>query len=166
MNKADPKSQGEFLRIEEERRYKAQNGLWRKWGRPVHAWATWRVARLRMGLWRCEIGAGIRPTAKVVPELPAGSRQARLAMGRAGPGERHLLSLLRGHRMKRLLRRMLDESEFLCDYGVRAISKSHEANPYVFGWCGTEMGVGSQPAESNSGLFGGTQTGADRVSAW
>ena len=57
--------------------------------------------------------------------------------------------------MKRLLRRMLDESEFLSDYGVRAISKSHEANPYVFGCCGNEMGVGYQPAESNSGLFGG-----------
>ena len=69
--------------------------------------------------------------------------------------ERHLLSLLRGHRMKRLLRRMLDESEFLSDYGVRAISKNHEANPYVFGCCGNEMGVGYQPAESNSGLFGG-----------
>ena len=32
MNKADRKSQGELLRIEEEKRYKAQNGLWRKWG--------------------------------------------------------------------------------------------------------------------------------------
>ena len=72
-----------------------------------------------------------------------------------GRGERHLLSLLRGHRMKCLLRRMLDETEFLSDYGVRAISKSHEANPYVFGCCGNEMGVGYQPAESNSGLFGG-----------
>ena len=35
-----------------------------------------------------------------------------------GSGERHLLSLLRGHRMKCLLRRMLDETEFLSDYGV------------------------------------------------
>ena len=36
-----------------------------------------------------------------------------------GRGERRLLSLLRGHRMKALLRRMLDETEFLSDYGVR-----------------------------------------------
>ena len=43
-----------------------------------------------------------------------------------GSGERHLLSLLRGHRMKCLLRRMLDETEFLSDYGVRALSKRHE----------------------------------------
>ena len=46
-------------------------------------------------------------------------------------GDRRLLSLLRGHRMKCLLKRMLDESEFLSDYGIRAISKFHEANPFV-----------------------------------
>jgi len=46
--------------------------------------------------------------------------------------ERQLLSLLRGHRMKSLLRRMLDETEFLSDYGVRSISKFHEAHPFVF----------------------------------
>ena len=40
-----------------------------------------------------------------------------------GAGERRLLSLLRGHRMKTLLRRMLDETEFLSDYGVRALSQ-------------------------------------------
>src|SRR5207253_983137 len=38
-------------------------------------------------------------------------------------GERHLLSLLRGHRMKRLLNRMLDETAFLSDFGVRSLSK-------------------------------------------
>ncbi len=48
-----------------------------------------------------------------------------------GRGQRRLLSLLRGHRMKRLLRRMLDESEFLSDYGVRALSRAHLEHPYV-----------------------------------
>src|SRR5690606_8035738 len=47
-----------------------------------------------------------------------------------GECERHLLSLLRGHRMKCLLRRMLDETEFLSEYGVRALSKVHESSPY------------------------------------
>ena len=47
-----------------------------------------------------------------------------------GVGQRHLLSLLRGHRMKCLLRRMLDETEFLSDYGVRALSKVHEKEPF------------------------------------
>jgi hypothetical protein len=72
-----------------------------------------------------------------------------------GRGHRRLLSLLRGHRMKRLLKRMLDESEFLSDYGIRAISKYHESNPYVFNVDGMDLSVKYLPAESNSGLFGG-----------
>ncbi len=72
-----------------------------------------------------------------------------------GKGERRLLSLLRGHRMKRLLRRMLDETEFLSDFGVRALSKVHKDHPYVFRANGTELSVSYQPGESESGLFGG-----------
>ncbi|MEO8139859.1 MAG: glucosidase [Gemmatimonadota bacterium] len=72
-----------------------------------------------------------------------------------GKGERRLLSLLRGHRMKRLLSRMLDETEFLSDYGIRALSKVHEKNPYVFDVMGMPLTVSYQPAESDSGLFGG-----------
>lgn len=72
-----------------------------------------------------------------------------------GRGNRRLLSLLRGHRMKRLLRRMLDESEFLSDYGVRALSRVHADQPYVLRIDGAEFAVGYRPAESDSGLFGG-----------
>ncbi|MEO8428485.1 MAG: glucosidase [Verrucomicrobiota bacterium] len=72
-----------------------------------------------------------------------------------GMKQRHLLSLLRGHRMKCLLRRMLDETEFLSDFGVRAISRYHLDHPYEFHSNGNTMSVGYQPAESNSGLFGG-----------
>jgi hypothetical protein len=72
-----------------------------------------------------------------------------------GMGERRLLSLLRGHRMKRLLARMLDETEFLSDYGVRALSRHHEKNPYIFDVMGMPLTVKYQPAESDSGLFGG-----------
>jgi hypothetical protein len=72
-----------------------------------------------------------------------------------GRGERRLLSLLRGHRMKRVLRRMLDESEFLSPHGVRALSRWHLDQPY-----GLQVGehghsVRYQPGESDSGLFGG-----------
>jgi hypothetical protein len=72
-----------------------------------------------------------------------------------GRGERRLLSLLRGRRMKRLLRRLLDETEFLSDYGVRAVSKVHQDQPYTFWAGGMAHSVSYQPGESNSGLFGG-----------
>jgi hypothetical protein len=72
-----------------------------------------------------------------------------------GEGERRLLALCRGHRMKRLLRRMLDEAEFLSPYGVRALSRYHERNPFVLDVDGMRHVVAYQPAESNSGLFGG-----------
>jgi len=72
-----------------------------------------------------------------------------------GAGSRRLLSLLRGHRMKCLLRRMLDETEFLSEYGIRALSRHHLDTPYEFNSDGIRMGVSYEPAESSSGLFGG-----------
>ncbi len=72
-----------------------------------------------------------------------------------GRGERRLLSLLRGHRMKALLQRMLDPEEFLSDFGIRALSKYHEENPYQFDMAGTKSSVGYQPAESDTTMFGG-----------
>ncbi len=72
-----------------------------------------------------------------------------------GRGQRRLLSLLRGHRMKRLLKRMLDETEFLSPYGVRALSRVHAEQPYTFRVDGMDLSVRYQPAESDSGLFGG-----------
>ena len=65
------------------------------------------------------------------------------------------LSLLRGHRMKCLLCRMLDETEFLSDFGVRALSKVHEHEPYRFHAGGATHEVPYWPAESRNGLFGG-----------
>ena len=72
-----------------------------------------------------------------------------------GKGQRRLLSLLRGHRMKALLRRMLDEGEFLSDFGVRSISRAHRDQPYSFSTDGCTLTVRYQPAESDSGAFGG-----------
>ncbi len=72
-----------------------------------------------------------------------------------GQEERRLLSLLRGHRMKCLLARMLDEAEFLSDHGVRAVSKVHQAHPYVFQHAGQRFEVRYLPGESDSNAFGG-----------
>jgi len=73
----------------------------------------------------------------------------------ASAGERHLLSLLRGHRMKRLLARMLDETEFLSPYGVRSLSKFHEKNPYVFEHAGNPISVHYVPGACATSVFGG-----------
>jgi hypothetical protein len=71
------------------------------------------------------------------------------------PDQKHLLSLLRGHRIKRILYRMLDETEFLSPYGVRSLSKFHGQHPYEFRIDGQLLTVQYTPAESNIPLFGG-----------
>lgn len=71
------------------------------------------------------------------------------------PDQKHLLSLLRGHRIKRILYRMLDETEFLSPYGVRSLSKFHGKHPYQFKIDGQLLTVQYTPAESNIPLFGG-----------
>ncbi|MDD4967968.1 MAG: hypothetical protein PHT07_00915 [Paludibacter sp.] len=72
-----------------------------------------------------------------------------------GTGETHLFSLLRGHRLKRILTRMLDETEFLSDYGVRALSRVHEQHPYIYVTEFHNHTVDYQPGESSTSMFGG-----------
>jgi hypothetical protein len=72
-----------------------------------------------------------------------------------GMGERRLLTLVRGHRMKRLLKRLLDPEEFLGDHGIRSISKYRAHHPFVYQVNGTQYTVRYEPAESESGVFGG-----------
>ena len=72
-----------------------------------------------------------------------------------GSGERHLISLTRGHRMKCLLRRMLDPNEFLSPHGVRSMSRFHKDHPYVLDVHGVQKVVSYEPAESQTRLFGG-----------
>jgi len=57
--------------------------------------------------------------------------------------------------MKCLLRRMLDPEEFLSDYGVRSVSKYHQAHPYKLIVRADEKIVNYEPAESQTNLFGG-----------
>jgi hypothetical protein len=72
-----------------------------------------------------------------------------------GSEDKHLLSLLRGHRIKRLLHRALDETEFLSEYGIRALSKYYEQHPYVLNLDGHMLSVQYTPGESTIPLFGG-----------
>ena len=58
-------------------------------------------------------------------------------------------------RLRQILSKLLDENEFLSDYGIRALSKYHEKHPYTFDFNGEQYRVDYEPAESSSGLFGG-----------
>jgi len=71
-----------------------------------------------------------------------------------GKGDRRLLSLLRGHRLKCLLQRMLDPAEFLSPHGVRSLSKVY-AKPYVLELDGAHFEIGYDPGETTSTLYGG-----------
>jgi Glycosyl hydrolase family 63 C-terminal domain len=72
-----------------------------------------------------------------------------------GVGRRHLLALVRGSRMKRLLHRMLDPEEFLSPFGVRSLSRHHRQHPYQLDIDGMTYRVGYEPGESETGVFGG-----------
>ena len=75
--------------------------------------------------------------------------------GEAGKHDRLLLSLLRRQRMTALLKRMLDETEFLSDHGIRSVSKIHASAPFVYDFGGRRFSVDYEPGESTTGLFGG-----------
>lgn len=72
-----------------------------------------------------------------------------------GARGRLMLSVLNEHKLRRILSRMLDESEFLSDYGIRALSRYHLENPYIFHHAGQEYKVSYIPGDSTSGMFGG-----------
>ena len=72
-----------------------------------------------------------------------------------GGGTRRLLSLVSGVRLASVLSYLLDEREFLSDYGIRSLSRHHRDHPYVLAIDGNEHRIEYEPAESQSGVFGG-----------
>ncbi|HEU5269595.1 MAG TPA: hypothetical protein VFU36_06690 [Jatrophihabitans sp.] len=84
----------------------------------------------------------------VAAAMPAQGRQVE----QTGPV---LFALFDEARLRRILQRMLDESEFLGPHGIRALSRWHAEHPYLINVEGQEYRVGYLPAESDSGMFGG-----------
>jgi len=78
----------------------------------------------------------------------AGMRSTRI-------GERRLLSIANQDQLRRILKYMLDEREFLSPYGIRALSQFHRENPYSLQVNGTEHRVDYEPGESTTAVFGG-----------
>jgi hypothetical protein len=72
-----------------------------------------------------------------------------------GYAERRLLSVCNKQKLQRVLAYMLDENEFLGQYGIRSLSRYHLEHPFVFNLGGQEYRVQYLSAESNTGMFGG-----------
>jgi hypothetical protein len=85
------------------------------------------------------------------PELVANT-QLPNAPGFKG---RLMLSVVNEDKLRRILSKMLDESEFFSDYGIRALSRYHQDHPYSFNHAGQEYKVQYVPGDSNTGMFGG-----------
>ncbi|KOP26793.1 glucosidase [Hapalosiphon sp. MRB220] len=82
-------------------------------------------------------------------------RQNVACMETKGVGARRLLAIVSRDKLRSILQKMLDESEFFSPYGIRAVSKFHAEHPYTFDVNGSQFRVDYEPAESSSGLFGG-----------
>jgi hypothetical protein len=72
-----------------------------------------------------------------------------------GRNDRRLLAIVNQDRLRRVLRVMLSEAEFLSDHGIRAVSREYRANPFVFEAGDQTYTVAYEPGESRTGMFGG-----------
>jgi len=69
--------------------------------------------------------------------------------------EKLLLSFVNPDRLKRILSKVLDETEFLSPHGIRGVSKVYEDNPYRLNVFGVELTEKYAPSESLNQAFGG-----------
>jgi hypothetical protein len=93
----------------------------------------------------------VRPFIERHPELVANAHLPSTP----GVGNRRMLSIVDEKKLRRILSRMLDESEFFGPHGIRALSRYHLDHPYVFNHGGQEFRVAYVPGDSDTGMFGG-----------
>ena len=94
---------------------------------------------------------------RALPEAPSRGAGPRRPDRRGVHRLRRTPAALAAHpeKLERILSLLLDESEFLCPYGIRSLSRHHLEHPFVFHTGGQEHRVEYLPAESNTGMFGG-----------
>ena len=85
------------------------------------------------------------------PDLASDLASARTE----GVGERRLLAIADETKLRRILKHMLDEREFLSPYGIRGLSKLHGDQPYCLAVNGSQHCISYEPGESSNGVFGG-----------
>ena len=78
-----------------------------------------------------------------------------IACMEAGTSEIRLLAIVNQEKLRQILQKLLDETEFLSPHGIRSVSKFHAENPYIFEVARQQYRVDYEPAESTSGMFGG-----------
>jgi hypothetical protein len=100
-----------------------------------------------------KIMAHFRERVRRTPGLLAGIHAT--GEGHYGYGGRGIIAVVNEERLRRILEKVLDESEFLSPYGIRALSRVHQRHPYVFRHGTSEYQVHYAAAESDSGMFGG-----------
>ena len=98
-----------------------------------------------------EVGPTVREYLDARPELTAFIHDPQ----KPGYNGRLLGLVLNENNLRRVLEVMLDEKEFLSPFGIRALSRVHQEQPYIYRTDDHEYQVSYVPGDSDSGMFGG-----------
>ncbi len=98
-----------------------------------------------------EIGSAVSAYLQARPQLTAFIHDPQ----KPGHNDRLLGSILNEANLRRVLKIMLDEKEFLSPYGIRALSRIHQDQPFAYQVGDQEHRVAYLPGDSDNGMFGG-----------